>query len=151
MHIKGTNIRFKLPTRYLPHLPRTAIRFFIVGTTGMLIQTGVFKASLMAFGHPGGEEFLYYLAFTLGYLFEMVPNYVLSNWYTFGTRPKWKNAGGFVFARIINYPLQIGLLPVYKALFPTWEDDYISFLVIFTAGCANYLICLLFFKNKKKE
>lgn len=141
---------FKLPTRHLPRLARTAIRFTIVGTLGMFIQTGFFELFLMSFGNPGKGAALYFLAFTLGYIFEMIPNYILSNWYTFGTRPKWKNAGGFVLARMINYPLQLVLLPVFIKLLPNWDNEYISYLVIVIGGIVNYLICLLFFRNKKK-
>lgn len=151
MQIGKYNIPFKLPTRYLPRVARTAVRFFIVGTTGMLVQTWFFKAALMSFSHPAKGAVLYYVAFTIGYICEMIPNYILSNWYTFGTRPKWKNAGGFVLARIINFPLQMGLLPLFLSLMPSWHDDYISFLVIFIAGVVNYLICLLFFRNKNPK
>jgi putative flippase GtrA len=80
----------------------------------------------------------------------MIPNYILSNWYTFGTRPKWKNAGGFVLARLINYPLQLVLLPIFIELLPNWPDEYISYLVIVLGGVVNYFMCLFFFKNKKK-
>lgn len=141
----------KLPSRYLPGAMRKPIRFMVVGTVGMLAQTWFFMATLLAFHYPDKGSILYFTAFILGYLLEAVPNYLLSNWYTFGTRPNLKNAGGFVLARVINFPLQIGLLPIMLELLPTWRDDYISFLVIFIAGIANYLICLLFFKKKEKE
>ena len=150
MRIGRYNIPFKLPTRYLPRLARTAVRFTVVGALGMLIQTWLFELSLMAFSNPEKGVLLYYVAFTLGYVGEMIPNYILSNWYTFGTRPKWKNAGGFVLARVINFPLQLLLLPLFIELLPTWDNEYISYLVIFLGGIVNYLICLLFFKNKKK-
>lgn len=141
----------KLPTRYLPHVVRTAVRFMVLGISGTLVQTWFFMAALFALNDPEKGAALYYVAFTIGYILEMVPNYLLSNWYTFGTRPNWKNASGFAIARIINFPLQLALLPLFILLLPSWRDDYISFLVIFIAGCVNYLICLLFFRNKKKE
>ncbi len=141
----------KLPTRYLPHVVRTAVRFMVLGISGTLVQTWFFMAALFALNDPEKGAALYYVAFTIGYILEMVPNYLLSNWYTFGTRPNWKNASGFAIARIINFPLQLALLPLFIRLLPSWRDDYISFLVIFIAGCVNYLICLLFFRNKKKE
>jgi len=148
MRIKGKDI--KLPTRYLPRLLRTAIRFAIVGLLGMFIQTRCFQIALMSFDEPDDGSMLYFIAFTIGYIFEMIPNYILSNWYTFGTRPKWKNAGGFILARIINYPMQLGLLPVFLKLLPHLRTEYMSYLVIFVSGVVNYLICLFFFKNKKK-
>lgn len=140
----------RLPTRYLPRVVRTAVRFAVLGISGTLVQTWFFMAALFALDDPEKGAVLYYVAFTIGYIMEMIPNYLLSNWYTFGTRPNWKNASGFVIARVVNFPLQLALLPLFIRLLPTWRDDYISFLVIFIAGCVNYFICLLFFKKKKE-
>ncbi len=143
----------KLPTSYLPENIRSAVRFTMVGTVGMFLQTWFFELFLLAFRVP--EEVktgvLYYTAFVLGYLVEMVNNYLLLNWYTFRTRPSWKNAGGFLIARAVNLPIQLGLLPLCIALMPNLSNVYISYVVIFIGGCINYVICLLFFKNKKHE
>ena len=143
----------KLPTSYLPEKIRSAVRFTVVGTVGMFLQTWFFELFLLAFQVP--EEVktgvLYYTAFVLGYLVEMVNNYLLLNWYTFRTRPSWKNAGGFLIARAVNLPIQLGLLPLCIALLPNLSNVYISYVVIFIGGCINYVICLLFFKNKKHE
>ena len=143
----------KLLTSYLPEKIRSAVRFAVVGTTGMFLQTWFFELFLLAFKVP--EEIktgiLYYTACVLGYLVEMGINYLLLNWYTFGTRPSWKNAGGFLIARAVNLPIQLGLLPLCIALLPNLSNVYISYVVIFIGGCINYLICLLFFKHKKHE
>lgn len=139
----------KLPTSYLPDKTRSAVRFLIVGTTGMFVQTWFFMAALLFMAHPDKGTWLYYIAFGFGYVMEMIPNYLFTNWYTFGTRPGIKNAGGFLIARAINLVIQLGLLPVMLSLLPAWRDDYISFVVIFIGGCINYLVCLLFFKKKK--
>ena len=141
----------KLPTRYLPDKTRSAVRFFFVGTTGAILQTWFFMAALTVMGEPDKGTALYYVAFGIGYILEMIPNYFFSNWYTFGTRPNWKNAGGFLFARAINLVIQFALLPFMVAHFSNWRDDIISLVVIFLAGCINYLICLLFFKKPKDE
>ena len=138
----------RLPSSYLPETMRSAVRFFIVGTTGAVLQTWFFMAALVCFGRPEKGTALYYVAFAIGYLLEIVPNYYFSNRYTFGTRPNRKNAGGFLLARIINIVVQFGLLPMALAAFPGWRDDLISFVVIFIGGCINYLVCLLFFKKK---
>ena len=100
--------------------------------------------------HPEKGSVLYYVAFGIGYAIEMVPNYLFSNWYTFGTQPDLKNASGFLLARVVNVGVQFGLLPLALAAFPEWRDDYISFAVIFIGGCINYLLCLLFFKKKEE-
>lgn len=138
----------RLPTSYLPNKVRSAVRFAVVGTTGMFVQTWIFVAALMLFAHPEKGAALYYVAFTIGYVGEMIPNYLFLNWYTFGTRPNIKNAGGFLLARAINFGIQLGLLPLMILWLSTWRDDYISYVVIFIGGCINYLVCLLFFKKK---
>ena len=138
----------RLPTSYLPGKTRSAVRFFIVGTTGAVVQTWFFMAALMCFSRPEKGTALYYAAFAIGYVLELVPNYLLSNWYTFNTRPSLKNAGGFALARAFNLVIQLGLLPLMIRLMPDWRDDLISFVVIFIGGCINYLVCLLFFKKK---
>ncbi len=138
----------KLPSRHLPDRYRSAVRFFFVGTTGAVLQTWFFMAALYCMGYPEKGTALYYVAFAIGYILEMIPNYFFSNWYTFNTRPNKKNAGGFLFARAINLVVQFGLLPLALAFFSNWRDDLISLFVIFIGGCINYLICLLFFKKK---
>jgi len=140
----------KLPTSYLPGKSRSAVRFAIVGTTGMFVQTWFFMAALLLLGQPEKGAALYYVAFLIGYIMEMIPNYYLSNWYTFGTKPNRKNAEGFLLARAINMVIQLGLLPLMINWLSQWRDDYISFVVIFIGGCINYLVCLLFFKKPKE-
>lgn len=140
----------KLPTSYLPEKIRSMVRFTVVGTTGMFVQTWFFMAALLLFDYPEKGVLLYYIAFGIGYVLEMIPNYFFSNWYTFGTNPALKNAGGFLLARAINLVIQLGLLPLMIEWMPNWRDDYISFAVIFIGGCINYLVCLLFFKKPKE-
>ena len=140
--------KMKLLTSYLPEKVRSAVRFTVIGTTGMFVQTWFFMAALLLFGHPEKGVALYYVAFGIGYVLEMIPNYLFTNWYTFGTKPDIKNAGAFLVARAVNLAIQLGLLPFMISWLPTWRDDYISFVVIFIGGCINYLICLIFFKKK---
>ena len=135
----------------MPRKIRSAVRFTVIGTIGMFVQTWFFMAALMFMNYPEKGVLLYYVAFGIGYVLEMIPNYLFTNWYTFGTKPNIKNAGGFLAARAINLVIQLGLLPLMLAWLPTWRDDYISFMVIFIGGCINYLVCLLFFKKPKDE
>lgn len=141
----------RLPSSYLPDKIRSAVRFTVVGTTGMFVQTGFFMLALMCMEHPDKGTWLYYIAFGIGYVLEMIPNYIFSNWYTFGTRPSLKNAGGFLLARAINLAIQLGLLPLMISLLPMLRDDYISYVVIFIGGCINYLVCLLFFRKPNPD
>ena len=140
----------KLPTSYLPEKIRSAVRFMVVGFTGTFVQTWFFMAAMLLLGEPGKGVALFYVAFGIGFVMEMIPNYFFSNWYTFGTKPSLKNAGGFLLARAINFVIQFALLPIMLDLLPNWREDYISMVVIFLAGCINYLICLLFFKKPKE-
>lgn len=137
----------RLPSSYLPVTIRSAFRFMVIGFSGSLVQTGFFLLAIKLMGNPEKGMVLYYVAFAIGFLLEMVPNYVFTNWYTFGTRPTLKNAGGFLLARAINLVIQFSLLPLLVYLLPTWQDDFLSMLVIFIAGCINYLVCLIFFKK----
>ena len=141
----------KLPTSYLPEKIRSAVRFMVVGFTGSVVQTWLFMAALALFSHPEKGAVLYFVAFGIGYILEMIPNYLFTNWYTFGTKPDIKNAGGFLVARAFNLVIQLGLLPLMIDLLPTWRDDYISYVVIFIGGCINYLVCLIFFKKPKEQ
>ena len=141
----------KLPTSYLPDKPRSSVRFMVVGFTGSILQTWFFMAALWALGQPEKGLTLYYMAFAIGFILEMIPNYLMSNYYTFGTRPNKKNAGGFLLSRAINIVVQFCLLPLMLKLLPTWRDDYISLLVIFIGGVINYFICLIFFKKKEEN
>lgn len=141
----------RLPTSYLPDKVRSAVRFVILGNTGMFVQTGFFLLAMRLLGEPVKDSVLYFVAFGIGFVCEMIPNYFFSNWYTFGTKPSLKNASGFILARIINLGIQFGLLPLLVWLLPNWGNGLLSFLTIFVAGIINYLILLLFFKKKKKE
>lgn len=139
----------KLLTSYLPdNKVRSSVRFVILGTTGSVVQTLFFLAAMWCLGEPEKNSFLYFVAFGIGFLLEMIPNYFLSNWYTFGTKPDWKNASGFLLARAVNLGIQFGLLPILVHLLPTWNDGNIGFVVIVIAGIINYLVLLLFFKKK---
>ena len=70
----------KLPTSYLPEKIRSAVRFAVVGTTGMFVQTWFFMAALYFMSQPEKGTGLYYTAFIIGYILEMIPNYLFSNW-----------------------------------------------------------------------
>ena len=58
----------KLPTSYLPGKSRSAVRFAIIGTTGMFVQTWFFMAALLLMGQPEKGVALYYVAFLIGYI-----------------------------------------------------------------------------------
>ena len=137
----------QLPSSYLPEKTRSAVRYMVVGFTGSVVQTWFFMAALYFFGEPEKGVALYYVAFAIGLLLEMIPNFFFTNWYTFGSQISWHNAGVFLAGRVVNVGLQFACLPLMIAWQPDWRDDIISFIVIFVAGCVNYLICLIFLKK----
>lgn len=141
----------KLPSSYLPGNIRSAVRFMVIGFTGSFVQTWFFMLALYCMAYPEQGSVMYYVAFGIGFVCEMIPNYFFSNWYTFRTRPSWKNAGGFLLARSVNLVIQFALLPFMVSKLADWRDDLISLIVIFIAGCINYLICLIFFRKPKEK
>lgn len=149
MNIDWKNI--KLPSSYLPEKIGDPLRFMLVGTLGSFVQTGFFLLAMTYLGEPAKETFMYYVAFTIGFVCEMIPNYFITNWYTFKTKPSWENAGGFVLARAANLVLQLVCLPLMVAWLPQFSNGVISFVVIFVAGIVNFLIQLLFFKKPKTK
>ena len=88
------------------------------------------------------------LAFTIGFVIEMICNYFLTSFYTFKVRPNWKNAGGFLFGRAINYVIQMLLLNA--LIWLHMSEEFAGILAIALAGIINYFILLPFYKDKKK-
>ena len=140
----------KLPTSYLPDKIRSAARFAVVGTTGMFVQDGIYRLALYLMGvDPEGEAGLVYVAFAIGFIIEMVLNYFVSAWYTFGSKPTWKNAGGFILARVINYGVQN--LFLWMIIAAGISANNAGFPSIFLAGIVNFFILRIFFKQKNKN
>jgi putative flippase GtrA len=89
------------------------------------------------------------VAFTIGFVMEMICNYFLTSFYTFRIRPNWKNAGGFLFGRAINYVIQLLLLNL--LIWLHLSEEWSGILAIALAGVINYFILLPFYNDKKKE
>ncbi len=139
-----------LPSSKWPAWLRKPLRFVLVGTTGTFVQTGFFLLLMLALKQPEQNTLLYYIAFIGGFILEMIPNYFCMSFYTFGAMPNRKNAGGFVLARGVNLVIQLVVLPLMIYWLPTVSDAIISPIVIFLAGIINFLIQLVFFKEKTK-
>lgn len=137
-----------LPSAHLPEKARNAIRFMVIGTLGMFVQEWFFRLLMWLMNEPVKDSVVYYIAFALGNLLEMFPNYFMTNWYTFQTRPNLTNAGGFILARGINLVLQMVFLPFVLRLMPDANNTIITYVVIFVAGIVNFLIQYFFFKKK---
>lgn len=86
----------------IPEKWRQPIRFALVGGLATAIHYGVYL--LLQLWMWAG------VAYTIGYVVSFVINYMLTNYFTFKTRPNTKNGVGFVISHGINYGLHIGLL-----------------------------------------
>ena len=140
----------KTLTRHLPLKYRSAVRFVLVGAFGTGLQYGIYYLLLNLFQQKWPDVgILTSLAFTIGFVMEMICNYFLTSFYTFKVRPNWKNAGGFLFGRAINYVIQMLLLNA--LIWLHMSEEFAGILAIALAGVINYFILLPFYKDKKKE
>ena len=135
----------RLPLKY-----RSAARFVLVGALGTGLQYGIYYLPLMVFQRRWPDVgILTSVAFTAGFIIEMVCNYFLTSFYTFRVRPTWKNAGGFLFGRAINYVIQLLFLNLLIWLHLSEELSGIAAIAL--AGVINYFILLPFYKDKKRD
>ena len=140
----------KTLTGQLPMKYRSAVRFVFVGTFGTGVQYGIYYLLLDIFQRQWPEVgILTSVAFTAGFLIEMVCNYFLTNFYTFKTRPSWKNAGGFLLGRVLNYVIQLLLLNALVWLH--MGEEWAGIVAIMLAGVINYFVLRPFYKDKKRE
>mgnify|MGYP003425593653 FL=1 len=129
---------------------RSAARFVLVGALGTGLQYGIYYLLLMVFQRRWPDVgILTSVAFTAGFIIEMVCNYFLTSFYTFRVRPTWKNAGGFLFGRAINYVIQLLFLNLLIWLHLSEELSGIAAIAL--AGVINYFILLPFYKDKKRD
>lgn len=135
----------RLPIKY-----RSAVRFVLVGALGTGLQYGIYYLLLDFFQHHWAEvAILTSLAFTIGFVMEMICNYFLTSFYTFKMRPNWKNAGGFLFGRAINYAIQMLLLNLFIWLH--LSEELAGIAAIALAGIINYFVLLPFYKDRKRD
>ena len=140
----------KTLTGRLPMKYRSAVRFMFVGTLGTGLQYGIYYLLLDIFQRHWPEVgILTSVAFTAGFMIEMVCNYFLTNFYTFRTRPSWKNAGGFLLGRVLNYVIQLSLLNALVWLH--MGEEWAGIVAIMLAGVINYFVLRPFYKDKKRE
>ena len=120
----------KIQTGRLPLKYRSAARFVLVGAFGTGLQYGIYYLLLIVFQRQWPDvAILTSVAFSAGFFIEMVCNYFLTSFYTFRVRPTWKNAGGFLFGRAINYvihfPEYVDMVAYFRR--SGWHrSDYVS-------------------------
>lgn len=136
----------RLLTSRLSETKRSTIRFVIVGTSGTVLQYALYYGFLVLVEFLLPEMELANTCFTLAYILEVITNYFLTSYYTFSTRPSWKNASGFLTGRVFNYVLQIGLLNA--CMWMQMGDKLAGMVAIVIAGVVNYFVMKFFFKKK---
>ncbi len=128
---------------------RSMVRFVCVGAFGTLLQYGIYYLFLDIFRRIDSDsQTMTSVAFSIGFLVEMVVNYFLTNYFTFHTRPSWKNAGGFLMGRAINYGVQLLFLNI--LIWLAVSEEVSGILAIMLAGVVNYFVLLPFFRTKEK-
>ena len=140
----------KTLTGYLPKKYRSAVRFVLVGALGTGLQYGIYYMLLGIFQQHWQEMMiLTSLAFTIGFVMEMIYNYLLTSFYTFRVRPTLKNAGGFLVGRAINYVIQLLLLNC--LIWLHMSEEWAGIAAIALAGVINYFVLLPFYKDNKRN
>ena len=95
------------------------------------------------------------IAFVTAFLIEMTINYFFTTYYTFRSRPSWKNAGGFAGSRVVNFLVQLGMLNLLLLVLRHWEDTidtdrWAGLAAILIAGVVNYFLLRVIFRKKKE-
>ena len=140
----------KTLTGHLPKKYRSAVRFVLVGALGTGLQYGIYYMLLGVFQQHWPEVMiLTSLAFTIGFVMEMIYNYLLTSFYTFRVRPNWKNAGGFLVGRALNYVIQLILLNC--LIWLHMSEEWAGIAAIALAGVINYFVLLPFYKDNKRN
>ena len=129
---------------------RSAARFVLVGALGTGVQYGIYYLLLMVFQRQWPDVgMLTSVAFTVGFVVEMVCNYFLTSYYTFRVKPSLKNIGGFLIGRALNYVIQ--LLFLHTMIWLQISEEWAGIIAIMLAGVINYFVLLPFFRQQKKE
>ncbi|MBQ5388391.1 MAG: GtrA family protein [Paludibacteraceae bacterium] len=140
----------KTLTGHLPMKYRSAARFVLVGALGTGVQYGIYYLLLTVFQRQWPDVgILTSVAFTVGFVVEMVCNYFLTSYYTFRVKPSLKNIGGFLIGRALNYVIQ--LLFLHMMIWLHVSEEWAGIVAIMLAGVINYFVLLPFFRAKKTE
>jgi putative flippase GtrA len=92
----------------IPSRWQELIRFCIVGGIATIVHYAIYLLLKL--------WIVTWLAYTIGYALSFIMNYLLTNAFTFRTKPTIKNGGGFIISHGINYGLQIILLELFITL-----------------------------------
>lgn len=88
------------------------IRFGLVGGFATALQLGMYYVFAEAVGLSA------VIATIISYGISFVFNFILSNFFTFHTKPNAKKGLGFVMSHAINMGMQVGLVAVFVTFMP---------------------------------
>lgn len=113
------------------------VRFGVVGVIATAIHYGVYLLLNIYINAN--------IAYTLGYIVSFFVNFVLSNYFTFHTKPSVKKGFGFAFSHLVNYGLHIVFLNIflYLGMSETWAPIPVYMLVI----PINFILVRFFLKK----
>ncbi|MBO7502483.1 MAG: GtrA family protein [Paludibacteraceae bacterium] len=131
---------------------RHAVRFTVVGTVGTIVQYGIYYFFLWLFEtyFPSLPAYVT-IAFNLGFILEMIANYIMQVVYVFETKVGMKTISGFAVGRAVNWGLQNGLLWLLMLPAIGLNADMAGIGSILIAGVVNFFVVRLFFKKKQTE
>lgn len=81
------------------------LRFCITGTVATGVQYGLYL--------PLCQVMKVNIAFSIAFAVSFISNFLLSNYYSFRTRPTWKGFFRFAGSHVINYLMQAGFLNLF--------------------------------------
>lgn len=106
------------------------IKFSVVGVLATLIHYGIYLGLCNIIDLN--------IAYTVGYALSFIFNFLVSNYFTFNTRPSKERGIKFVLAHIFNYILQMGLLNIYIKI--NIPKELAPFLVYFICVPVNFFL-----------
>lgn len=86
------------------------IRFGLVGSIATLLQYGFYVIFVNVIDIPAVAATM--VSYALSFIF----NFIMSNYFTFHTKPNAKKGIGFTLSHLINMGLQVGLVAIFKGL-----------------------------------
>ena len=121
-----TNIqRMTLQTKY-----RQFLRFCINGCLAVAIQYAVYLLLIRWINE--------YAANTVGYAVSFCCNFIITSYWTFGSKPSWKRLVGFSGSHLVNYLVQQIFLFVY--LTAGIASEWAALLAMGSAVPVNFIM-----------
>ena len=113
------------------------LRFCIVGGLATAVHYGIYLLLNLWIWT--------WLAYTIGYALSFCMNYVLTNYFTFRTKPSVKNGAGFALSHAVNYGMHMGLLEFFLWL---GVAEWLAPIPVYCIAVpVNFLLVRFFFKK----